>query len=286
MADFEQIVWRRLRPYLLILPAVLLFVLLFVGPMARSLLLSVQSPEQGYSLHWYTRFLGSSYIQDLLFTLAIGIATAIICLIVSLPIAFLLRRPFRGKTLISLFILFPLVVPHIIAGYALWLTLARSGPVFALLVDRLGLLPQAPMLVNDWKGLLIALVWKFFPITTLTVSSALESLDPAIEEAARDLGAGLWRRLREIVIPLLMPGLLSGFVLVFIMAAAQFSITLVIYTGTKITTIPLDIFFETFGLRHWEYGSALGIILTLITLLLLGIITGAVRRIYREAIVG
>ena len=286
MTGFGYNAWRQLRPYLLIFPAILLFLALFIGPVMRALLLSVQTDEPGYNLHWYSRFLGSAYVGDLLFTLAIGAATAAICVIISLPIAFLLRRPFRGKPIVSLIILFPLVVPHIITGYSMWLSLLRNGPVFGLLVGRLGLLPEAPILVNAWTGLLIATVWKHFPITTLTLSAALNSLDPAIEEAARDLGANLWRRLREIIIPLLMPGLISGFVLVFVLTVTQFSITLIVYGGTIPGTIPMGIYYEVIHLLNWNYGSALGIILTLITLLLVVPVNRVVRRINNEAISG
>ena len=285
MIDIGQ-VWAGLRPYLLLMPAVLLIALLFVVPLGRSVELSFETGAGTFGLDWYARFWHSAYLGDLVFTLAIGLATALATSLLALPLAFLLRHPFRGRAAVNLVILVPLVVPHIIAGYALWLTMARSGPIFALLVDRLGLLPTAPQLAGHWSGILIALVWKFFPVATLTIASAMERIDPALEEAARDLGAGALRRLTEIVLPLLMPGLLSGAVLVFIMATAQFSITLVVYSGTQLSTIPLGIYYETFGMNHWAYGSALGVVLTVVTLVFLGITTQTVRRVYREAIAG
>ena len=286
MAHSSYSTRRRLGPYLLVLPPFVLFAVLFIGPMLRAMYLSLRTNEQTYGLEWYARSLKPTFVEDLLFTLGLGVATAIICLLVSLPIAFLLRRPFRGKRILNLLILFPLVVPGILAGYVVWLSLLRSGPIFSLLVGTLGLLPEAPMLTNDWKGLLIAMVWKNFPVATLTVSAALEGLDPSMGEAARDLGAGLWRRLREILLPMLMPGLLSGFVLVFIFSTIQFDITLIMGTGRRISTIPMDIFRETVLTQKYEFASALGIVLTLATLLLLGVVTAGIRGIYREAITG
>jgi ABC-type spermidine/putrescine transport system permease subunit I len=277
--------WRCTRPYVLLLPAVIVMVMLFVVPMENALSLSLQGADGEISFEWYTRFLASAYVEDLLFTLAVGFGTAILCVILSLPLAFLLTRPFWGRTALYVIVLIPLVVPHIIAAYAIWLALMRRGPVFAILVERLHLLETPPLLVTQWTGLVIALVWKFFPITTLTIAAALETLDQATVDAARDLGAGRWRRLLEIILPLLTPGILAGFALVFILATAQFTITLIVYTGTRITTIPLGIYFETIGFDRWEYGSALGIVLTLVTLTSLGVITRVIRGAYRATVV-
>jgi ABC-type spermidine/putrescine transport system permease subunit I len=267
------------------MPAVLVMAVLFILPMENALSLSLRGSDGDTSLEWYQRFIGSAYVEDLAFTLAVGFGTALICVVLAIPLAFMLTRRFRGRTLLYVIVLIPLVVPHIIAAYAIWLALARRGPIFALLVDHLGVLDSAPMIVNEWTGLVIALVWKFLPVTTLTVAAALENLDDALVDAARDLGAHGWRRLTEIILPLLTPGLLAGFALVFILATAQFTITLILYTGTKITTIPLGIYFETIGFNRWEYGSALGIILTVVTLTSLGVITQLVRRAYRATVV-
>ncbi len=281
---FIEDVWRATRPYLLLLPAVVVLLAFFILPMENAFSLSIRGTDNTTSLEWYTRFSESAYVEDLFFTLGIGFGTALICVVLALPLAFLLARPFFGRTVLYVIILIPLVVPHIIAAYAIWLALARRGPVFAFLVDHLGVLERAPLLVTDWTGLVIALVWKFLPITTLTIAASLENLDRALIEAARDMGARSWRRLLEIVLPLLTPGILAGFALVFILATAQFTITMIVYTGTKVTTIPLGIYFETIGFDRWEYGSALGIILTLVTLTSLGVITTLVRRMYHATV--
>lgn len=266
---------RRFRglalPYLLIAMAAALLVGLFLLPFGQALLLSLSGSAEG-RFGWYAQFLSSAYLEDLGFTMLIGLATAVLAMLIAIPLALLLRQPFRGRGLLSVMILLPLVVPHIIAAYALWLIMARTGPLFTLLVERLHLMAEPPVLDGSWGGLLIALVWKFFPVTTLTAAAALESLDPALEEAARDCGAGFMRRLGEIVLPLIAPSLLAGGTLVFVLAVAQFSITLIVHGGTGTTTIPLDIYYETFGLNRWGYGSALGIILTAITLGFLAVV--------------
>jgi multiple sugar transport system permease protein len=266
----------------LITPALLILLALFVAPIGRAIGLSLQEDAGTTGLEWYERFFSSpSYLTDLWFTMwtaAIAVAGSVV---LALPVALVLRAGGRFRGVLYVLVLVPLLVPHLIAAYALRLTFSGSGPLFALLVDHLHVLPAAPRLVNEAPGLVLALIWKFFPVMTLTLLSGLESLPDSLQEAARDLSAGWWRRLREVTIPPLTPALLAGGILVFVLAASQFSMTLVMYGGAKVTTIPLDIYFLTFGQRQQPYGSALGIVFTVVTLGLLAVVTMVVRRTTR-----
>ncbi len=127
-------------------------------------------------------------------------------------------------------------------------------------------------------ALVAALVWELLPVATLTLSAALEGLDPAQEEAAQDVGAGRWTRFVAITAPQLVPAMVAGGALTFIMAAAQFSITLVVYSGKTPTTIPMGIYYEAYGLGRWEIASALGLVLTEATLAVLATVTYMARR--------
>lgn len=278
--------WRRLHeaatPLLLLAPTICVLLALFVGPVWRTLVLSLGQGTGAIGLDWYTRFVTSpGYRADLVFTLWTAALAVFGCMLLGLPSALALRAGGRGSRALYVAVLTPLLVPHLIAAYALRLTLSPHGPLATVLVDRWHLLSAFPQFVNQWTGLVVALVWKFFPVMTLTLLSGLESIPDSVYDAARDLGAGALRRLGEITIPLLIPGLLAGSVLVFIMAASQFSVTLVIYGAGKLTTIPVDIYILTFGQNQYSYASALGLVLTAVTLGLLGIVTGLVRRVTR-----
>jgi ABC-type spermidine/putrescine transport system permease subunit II len=263
---------KSLTPYLLLLPTLTLSGLFFVGPLIQSLITSFTDKNGAFSLENYQYFFNSrGYLNDLWFTLAIGLATVITCTLISLPLALLLRRNFWGKSILWVLALAPLVTPHIIAAYALRLTLSPTSPL-------LFWLPNGVSLVNAWTGLVIALTWKFFPVMLLALTAALQGLPPNYEEAARDLGGGFWRRLYSVLLPLIAPGWLAGATLVFVLAGSQFTITLIMYGGQKLTTIPLDVYFETFTSRNPGLASALGLVLMLITLVLVGISTLWVRR--------
>ena len=265
-------------------PCAALLALFFAAPVWRALRVSLTSATGTLTAAAYAYIVQSRGLwADLGFTLWTALLALIPCAVIALPVSLLLRQEFPGHRLLRVAVLFPLVVPHLIAAYSLRLALAPSGPIFGALAV-LPFFRDPPQFVNNWTGLIVGLTWKFFPVMVLTLSAALETIPASLEEAARDLGAGPWRRLVEIILPLLVPAFVSGGVLVFIMASAQFSITLVIYGSPGLTTIPMDIYTEAFGLSRWDVASALGIILTIVSLGLLGLAIAVVRRATRVAL--
>lgn len=260
---------------LLLSPTLALSGALFVGPLVESLLTSLRTAEGGLTLaHYQHIFASQGYRRDFLFTLAIGLGTVVASTMIALPLALVLREPFRGRGALWLIALLPFVTPHVVAAYALRLTLSPASP-FLFWLPQGG--ADGIALVNAWPGLLIALTWKFFPVLLLTLTAALQGLPAGYEEAARDLGAGWWRRLRDILLPLIAPGWLAGATLVFVLAASQFTITLIIYGGQGITTIPIGIYFETFSSRRPGIAAALGIVLLIVTLLIVALTAWWIR---------
>jgi putative spermidine/putrescine transport system permease protein len=260
---------------LLLSPTLALSSALFLGPLLESLLTSLRASDGGLTLAHYQHILTShGYRTDFIFTLAVSLGTVLVCTLITLPLALVLRRPFRGRGALWLIALLPFVTPHVVAAYALRLTLSPASP-FLFWLPQGG--AEGIALVNAWPGLLIALTWKFFPVLLLTLTAALQGLPPGYEEAARDLGAGWWRRLRAILLPLIAPGWLAGATLVFVLAASQFTITLIIYGGQRVTTIPLGVYFETFSSRRPGIAAALGLVLLLVTLLIVAITAWWVR---------
>ncbi|MFP4439614.1 MAG: ABC transporter permease [Chloroflexaceae bacterium] len=260
---------------LLLSPTPALISVLFVGPLVESLLTSLRATEGGLTLaHYQHIFASRGYRRDFLFTLGIGLGTVVAGTMIALPLALVLREPFRGRGALWLIALLPFVTPHVVAAYALRLTLSPASP-FLFWLPQGG--ADGIALVNAWPGLLIALTWKFFPVLLLTLTAALQGLPAGYEEAARDLGAGWWRRVREILLPLIAPGWLAGATLVFVLAASQFTITLIIYGGQGITTIPIGVYFETFSSRRPGIAAALGIVLLLVTLLIVALTAGWIR---------
>ena len=177
-------------------------------------------PIKRYSTKWYTEALESSTVSDLLTT---SLMVAVLVTIISVVVAFFgalafARYQWRYRTTFQKLILLPIFFPQTVLGLAL-----------LMWFNSLGIIPS-------WKTAVVAhLVW-IAPIATLIVSIRAYSFDPALEEAARDMGAGTWTILREITLPLLMPGLISAGLFAFLLSWGNFPLSL--FTTGADSTLP------------------------------------------------
>lgn len=177
-------------------------------------------PIKRYSTKWYGEALESSTVRDLLTT---SLSVAVLVTIISVVIAFFgalafARYQWRYRTVFQKLILLPIFFPQTVLGLAL-----------LMWFNSLGIIP-------NWKTAVVAhLVW-IAPIATLIVAIRAYSFDPALEEAARDMGAGTWTILREITLPLLMPGLVSAGLFAFLLSWGNFPLSL--FTTGADSTLP------------------------------------------------
>ncbi len=223
--------WRaRAVTPLLLLPALAAFFGLFFYPMTLTVILSFR-PEgaaAGWTLENYIGFLGDPdgrWVVLLTFILALGATVASVLL--SVPLSLVLRRKLRGHRFFRLVVLVPLVVPGLIGALGLLIFWGPRG-WFNLALTQLVPFVERPLGVDyTIQGLILFYVWLYFPYTCVTTLSALESLDPAIEEAADVAGASRWQVLRYVVLPLIKPGILAGSVLTFMAAFGAFSVPLI-----------------------------------------------------------
>jgi spermidine/putrescine transport system permease protein len=177
-------------------------------------------PIKRYSTKWYGEALDSSTVSNLLVT---SLSVAVLVTIISVVIAFFgalafARYQWRYRTTFQKLILLPIFFPQTVLGLAL-----------LMWFNSLGIIPT-------WKTAVVAhLVW-IAPIATLIVSIRAYSFDPALEEAARDIGADTWTILREITLPLLMPGMVSAGLFAFLLSWGNFPLSL--FTTGADSTLP------------------------------------------------
>jgi ABC-type Fe3+ transport system permease subunit len=233
----------------LLVPAAALTGCFLVWPLVRAGQLAGSPGSAAHQL-WVP-----TYARDLWFTLTTAVFAAAVAMTVGFILAVRLHGSSGyGSTVIVALVLLPLLVPHLVAAYAIRLLLDQSGPLIRGLFHGGG-----PNLVVSPVALVFALVWKFLPFAYLNARAARDAVPPELLDAASDLGSSLARRARSILLPLMLPGLLAGGVLVFVMAAAQFSLTLVAYGGLHTTTIPMDVFFLSQGENEPALAAALGV---------------------------
>ena len=178
----------------------------------------VSFPITKYTTRWYEKAFDSLTISDLFWTsLTIALAVTAICVVVGFFGALAYARyPWRGRKTFQKFILLPIFFPQTVLGLS-----------FLLWVNFLGIIPS-------WQTAIAAhLVW-IAPIATLIMAIQAYSFDPALEEAARDMGASNWQVLTEITLPLLMPGVISAGLFSFLLSWGNFPLSL-FTTGADLT---------------------------------------------------
>ncbi|CTP93153.1 Molybdenum transport system permease protein ModB [Xanthomonas translucens pv. poae] len=165
--------------------------------------------------------------------IALSVKVALVAALGSLPFGvacgwLLARRRFPGKSLLDAVLHLPLVMPPIVTGYALLIVFGTQGPVGAWLLEHLGV-----QFAFRWTGAALASAVMGFPLMVRAIRLALESTDRRLEAAAATLGAGPWRVLFSITLPLAWPGLVAGTALAFAKALGEFGATI-----TFVSNIP------------------------------------------------
>jgi iron(III) transport system permease protein len=148
----------------------------------------------------------------------IAVCTTILTLLIALPLSVLSAKfDFPGKKTFSTLILVPMILPPFVGAIGLSHLLGRSGAINAMLI-KLGLIDIGIDFIGGggFWAIVVIQALALYPIVYLNATAALANLDPALEEAAENLGAGWWRRFRQITLPLIRPGVFAGATIVFI----------------------------------------------------------------------
>ena len=252
----------------------LLLLLLFFGVFLFypvSLLLKGAFVADGrFSLAWFRLLLSSPLQrQALLNSFLIALWTTAGTTLLTLPLAWVMTRfAFRGKTLLSSLLLVPMIMPPFVGAIGLRQLLAKFGSVNLLLM-QLGLIPASQPI--DWLGqggfwgIVLLQVLNLYPVMFLNVSAAMANIDPALREAAQNLGAGGWRLFRTITLPLILPGYFAGAIIVFIWAFTDLG-TPLIFGYARV--VPVQIFDAVNEINTNPLGYTLVVFVLVLTLLL------------------
>src|SRR5215467_9545460 len=208
-------------------------VVFVVIPYLNIVVMSFRTPSAtaihgpGFTIANYARALTDSlYLGLLADTLLYALATTSISLVLAFPVAFhLARTESRWRGLLYAGVLSPLLTGVVIRCFGWIILLANDG----LVNQALGTVGLGPVqLMYNATGVTIALVHVFLPFMILPLMTAIQSIDPHLEEAARTLGAPRMRVFQRIVLPLIWPGLQSGVILVFVLAASAYVIPMLL----------------------------------------------------------
>ena len=207
---------------LLVVPAALFILLLFVYPFLYGLLLSVRpKAETAGRFANYVRFFSDPFLYDtILTTLKLALPVTIINVLMSIPVALRVRLLTRQRLLTTILVL-PVTLGAVLVAEGLLNYLGPQGWLNRTLMT-FGLISSPIRLVHNYWGVFIALIIHSFPFTFLLTLSYVSGIDPSLEHAASTLGAGPRARFRYILLPLLLPGLAITFCLSFVQDFAVF----------------------------------------------------------------
>jgi len=226
--------------------------------------------EGRFTLEFFRQLFSSPLQREaLLNSFLIGLLTTILTTLIAMPLAHLMTRyEFGGKTLLGGLLLVPMILPPFVGAIGLRQLLAQYGSLNMFLI-KLGL--ANPANPPDWLGgggfwgIVILQTLNLYPIMFLNVSAAMANVDPALREAAQNLGAGGWRLFRTITLPLILPGYFAGAIIVFIWAFTDLG-TPLIFGFSRVA--PVQIFDAVTSIHTNPMGYSLVVVVLLMTLAL------------------
>jgi putative spermidine/putrescine transport system permease protein len=264
---------RYWLPALLVSPGVLVLLLAFVAPLG--ILLAYSFYESGpagamipaFTLRQYRRFLGDPfYLYVLWRTVLLGVWVTAWCVVLGYPLGYALART-RSRLLRSLLVtllLVPLMTSVVVRSYGWMILLANTGLVNKTLL-ALGVTDAPVQLLFNTTGVVIALVAILLPYMVLTLVPVIQNIAPALEEASQSLGASPWRMFRDVVVPLSLPGVAAGSILVFVLTIAAYA-TPRLVGGSRLLVMPIFVYDQTMALLNWPFASATSFVLLALVL--------------------
>ena len=257
---------------------VFLGVLLASGFMSARLSLGRKGDEGAWTLQNYYDLTHALYLKSILLTFKLAFLSTAIVVVLAIPIAMFLARtrsdPVRRFVLFVL--LLPLLMNLLLQSYGWMIILAPNGLLNRLALG-LGLLERPLLLLFNETGVLLGLVHGSFPLAVLPIASALYNIPRSLEEAGSVSGANRLRVIWHVVLPLSLPGVVAGSLLVFAFNASAFVVPFVL-GGRRVSMLAVLIRDQMGPLLNWPLGCATAVVLVVITLMTLAIYQGLMSR--------
>ena len=262
------------RGWVLLLPAGVLLLLAFVLPVGLLVPTSFRpyvplvGITGGFTAGYYSRLVTDSYYLEIIGrTLALGAIVTLSTLLIGYPLAyFLARTTSRWRNWLTLLVVFPLYLNLVVRTFG-WIALLAQNGLVNQALQTLGVIHEPVKLVFNFAGLLIALTHIFLPFMVLVLIGPIQNVPRDVEDAARVLGASWGGTFLRVTLPLSMPGILSGSILVFVLTISAL-VTPRLLGGPTYQVMSTLIYDEFLQRLNWPAGSAEALLLTLMVLAL------------------
>lgn len=284
----QRRIGKSSAPWLLSAPAFLLFACLLLVPLALTAVLSFQvfdyttGVKNVFTLAHYTAVLTDDYYHSIFWrTFWISGLVTLICVIVGAPEAYVLSRmraPWRS--ILLLVVLAPLLVSVVVRAFGWSMLLGPEGLVNQTF-RAIGL-PTMRILYTE-AAVVIALVHVMLPFMVIPVWTSLQKLDPGVQDAALSLNASHFTTLRRVIFPQVLPGILSGSLIVFGLSASAFAIPGLL-GGRRLKMVATVVYDEYLHELNWPLGAAIALILLLANLVVMLSYNRLLERSYKKSL--
>jgi ABC-type spermidine/putrescine transport system permease subunit II len=260
----------RLGPALLFLPGSIVLALALLAPLAILLRYSVsaetQSALEGFSARHFVKFITDGFYLGVFWnTVSIALTVTIVTLLIGYPLAFSIARSrWKYRGLLLAIVMTPLLTNVVVRSIG-WITVLGDHGYLNDALLALGVRQEPIVFIGTSTAVVVALVHLWLPYMVLPIMNAVDALDPSLEEAAQNLGAGGVQRFLRLVLPMTLPGVVAGCTLVFILSLGAF-VTPVVLGQMRVWVLP-TLIYQQVRLVNWPFAAAMGLILLVSTLI-------------------
>lgn len=263
--------------YLLLVPGLVMLVVFLVMP-----LLSIIMPtvfDQGFSLKAYTNFFTDPYYMQIFArTLRISLISAIVCMILGVPTAYFISRcdP-KWRSLLMAISIFPMLTNSVIRAFA-WINILGKNGVINTLLMNLGVIKEPITMLYTEFSVSIGTIYLFLPLMIITLVGVMENIDNDMMEAAESLGANRLTAFFKVILPLSLPGIIVGSVLVFTGSLSAYT-TPSLLGGTKNLVMATLINQKSTVLGDWTGASVIALIMIITTIVVMKVLNFIASRL-------
>jgi putative spermidine/putrescine transport system permease protein len=263
--------------YLLLLPGVLFLTIFLVIPIL-SMMGTTFNDGGSFSLQGYIDFFKDKYFIDILLTtLRVSLLTTFICILIGFPVSYYIAKlPSKRKAVLLLFTIFPLLTSPVVRSFSWMIIIGKNGVLNKTLLS-LGLIQEPLNILYTPNAIIIGLVHLFLPLIIVTLVGVMENIDNDLLRAAESLGASKMASFMKIIVPLCVPGLVIGSILVFVGSFTAYTTPALL--GGKQRVISTFLYQNAITLNDWKLASIVATIMIICTFIIISIMNGVAKKL-------
>ena len=246
----------------LVLPLTALFAAFFIAPLAILIIMSLSTDAEMHAFTGanYVKFFTDAFNYSILWsTIWLGVKATLVCLLFGYPIAWIAARAkARWQSVLLFLVILPIMTSVVVRTFSWIVILGRQG-VLNQIVMGLGLTDEPLRLLFTETGVIMVLAQVQMPLMVLPILTVMSKTDPNLADASRALGAGEWRTLWRVTLPLSLPGIIAGCILTYSACVTAF-VTQTLIGGARLVYMPLHIYQQAVGANNWPFAAAISVV--------------------------